>query len=63
MEAAKSMSKQQLAEAYGVTMVTLNKWIRRSKVVPQVITEEVYIRIRVFSPADIKAIFDKIGEP
>ena len=63
MEAAKSMSKQQLAEAYGVHQKTLNKWIMRANIVPELITIEVYNRIKVFTPAQVKVIFDKIGEP
>lgn len=52
-------SKSQLAEKYHVSMSTLKAWILKA----HVMTNEEYGNYNLFTPAQVKAIVDKLGEP
>ncbi len=56
------MSKKQLAASYGVSVKTLNSWLR-----PHLqtlgINSDKFRRMRVFTPKQLQKIFDIIGRP
>jgi len=57
-----SYSKKELAYAYKVSTKTLNRWL-----IPHLkelgLTRLQYVKIKVFTPAQIKVIFEVLGEP
>jgi hypothetical protein len=55
----RSIGKAQLAELYGVSKVTFNKWVRDDKLFPV----KVYRRIKVFNPKQVGIIVEKFGPP
>jgi len=56
-EAIRTMSKKELCRKYGICIETLNKWLSLS---PEI---EVRKEQRILTPAQIRLIYDKIGEP
>lgn len=58
-----SMSKKQLAQMYGISRQTFRTWLIRASIIPEVIKADEFDKIRIFTPAQVKAIKDKIGEP
>jgi uncharacterized protein YjcR len=63
MTRAKSMTKSELAQAYNVCITTFHVWIRRAGLMNELFTPEEYARIKIFTPQQVQAIFDKLGEP
>lgn len=59
----RAMSKKELATSYGVSQTTFTLWLERAGIIPNNIPRETYIRIRIFTPAQVQIIFDKIGNP
>lgn len=59
----RAMSKKELAASYGVCVTTFTLWLERAHIIPHIIPRETYIRIRIFTPAQVQIIFDKIGNP
>jgi hypothetical protein len=55
----KYYSKKELAALYGITVALLRKEVLISKA----LTDKQYTAKRMFCPADVKKIFDKLGEP
>lgn len=52
----KAMSKSELSAAYNICPATLNAWLIRAKI-------DINKNIKIFTPAQVKIIFEKIGEP
>jgi transposase len=53
----KSYSKSELAAAYGVSLVTLNKWIC------EINNLELQKNCRIFTPKQVSIIVQHLGEP
>jgi hypothetical protein len=56
--AVHTMSKADLCQAYGVTYGVLHRWL-----VPVVFSPQQYKVQRIFSPNQVRKIFDEIGPP
>lgn len=52
----KSCTKKQLAELYGISRPTLNKWLKVAEI-------PIIKGSNIFNPAQIKEIFEKLGLP
>lgn len=63
MTPIRAMSKKEMADSYGVHVHTFTVWLERAGIIPDIIPREIYIRIRIFTPAQVNIIFDKIGNP
>ena len=54
----KPMTKSQLAQAYGICVRTLNKWMQ-----PFILEIGTNPKTYIYNPEQIKTIFEKLGEP
>ncbi|MBW6482832.1 MAG: DUF4248 domain-containing protein [Vicingaceae bacterium] len=61
MDTIKPQAKnlKQLAVAYKVSQVTMRKWLRVAGLIPKEQPRATYI----FTPLEVKAIYEKLGEP
>lgn len=55
----KYYSKKELAAQYGISV----RHLRREVLQQKIFKEDYYNNRRLLSPADLKKIYDKIGEP
>lgn len=53
----KPLSKMQLANAYNISLETLNSWLKPFK------SQIGEYRGRLFTPKQVKIIFEQLGEP
>lgn len=56
-ETIKAMSKTELCRKYGVCLETLNKWLESIAEIGATPGQ------RIFTPAQVRLIFERIGEP
>lgn len=56
-EIIKTMSKTELCQKYGVCLETLNKWIESIQEIKLTPGQ------RILTPAQVRLIFERIGEP